>query len=92
MEIFVYVMGLMGAVYLSLGPSCALVKYNYLIMAVILSSFAKPFLLLTMVWQYELDFNALINAFILVSNTVALQGESLPSLAIDGPCPSVLTL
>ena len=49
-------------------------RYNYLIMAIVLSNFAKPFLLLTMIWSYGFDFNQLINSFILASNAVAVKG------------------
>lgn len=44
-------------------------------MAIILSNFAKPFLLLTMIWKYGFNFNHLANAFILASNAIAVKGN-----------------
>lgn len=44
-------------------------------MAIILSNFAKPFLLLTMIWSYGYNFNILANIFILASNAVAVRGK-----------------
>jgi len=73
LELIVYIIGVSLAVRAYFGIQYAIVKYNYLIMAIILSNFAKPFLLLTMIWSYGYNFNILANIFILASNAVAVR-------------------
>ena len=61
-------------------------------MAMILASFAKPMLLLMMIWRFPFPLNFYIDIFILLSNIVALNGRSFrpPGLysraSINTPC------
>eukprot|EP01116_Phalansterium_solitarium_P024921 TRINITY_DN927_c0_g1_i1.p2 TRINITY_DN927_c0_g1~~TRINITY_DN927_c0_g1_i1.p2 ORF type:complete len:252 (+),score=63.46 TRINITY_DN927_c0_g1_i1:962-1717(+) len=78
-EYAVYLAGVVFATKLAVSRSrkqYAIVKYNYLVMAIILSSFGKAFVLLMMIWSYTevfAHFGAIINAFVLTSNVLALR-------------------
>lgn len=73
-EFAIYVLGISLAVRLSLGSQYAIVKYNYLLMAIILSSFGKGILILMMIWNYTFSFSTILNIFVLTSNVVAIKG------------------
>lgn len=77
LEFAVYVLGISLAVRLSLGSKYAIVKYNYLLMAIILSSFGKGILILMMIWNYTFSFSTILNVFVLTSNVVAVKGTPL---------------
>jgi hypothetical protein len=53
-------------------------RYNYLVMAIILSSFGKVFVFLMMIWDYDIvTFTTLISLFVLTSNVLAVRGKCL---------------
>eukprot|EP01104_Vermistella_antarctica_P017582 TRINITY_DN6247_c0_g1_i1.p2 TRINITY_DN6247_c0_g1~~TRINITY_DN6247_c0_g1_i1.p2 ORF type:complete len:109 (+),score=19.32 TRINITY_DN6247_c0_g1_i1:697-1023(+) len=66
---------LLITVRIHLGNRYAIIKYNYLAMALILPCFAKPLLMLTVIWNDHifLSLNALINMFIVGSQYVAVK-------------------
>ena len=72
-ELAAYVGGVAAAVRATYGARCLMLKYNYLVMSLLLSSFGKLFAVLMMVWDYDLSFFALLNLFVLSSNVVALR-------------------
>lgn len=58
------------------GNAYAIVKYNYVSMAMILSSFGKLLLILMVIWDYnELEYSWLVNLLVLTSNVEALSGK-----------------
>jgi len=72
-EFALFIGGIYLAVWCYLGKRYAIVKYNYLLMAILLSCFGKPFFLLTIIWNYPIQFVSLLNIFILASNVVAIK-------------------
>jgi len=50
-----------------------IVKYNYLAMSIIVSSFGKFLFILTMIWDYHIGFLTGIDLFVLTSNVVAIK-------------------
>lgn len=53
-------------------------RYNYLVMAIILSSFGKVFVFLMIIWNYDhywINF-FLIELFVFTSNVLAVRGLS----------------
>lgn len=51
------------------------VKYNYVSMALIISSFGKMLLILMVIWDYkQLEYSWLVGVIVLASNTEALSG------------------
>ncbi len=73
-EFAAFALGISLAVYVTYSSKYAILKYNYLLMAIILSSFGKGLLFLMMVWDYTFQFSTFLDAFILSSNVVALKG------------------
>jgi len=62
------------AVSIYLGRRYAIVKYNYISMALIISSFGKMLLILMVIWDYkELEYGWLISIVVLTSNVEALK-------------------
>jgi len=51
----------------------AIVKWNYVVIGIIVSSFGKSFLLLMMIWDLDNSITLLIDFFILASNALALK-------------------
>lgn len=79
-EFCAYAMGIALAVHISIASKYTILKYNYLLMAIILSSFGKGLLILMMIWDYPaypFALSTLLNAFVLTSNVVALKGKKL---------------
>jgi len=82
-EYILFVLGVMLAVNLlknkisppSPGNDYVFIKYNYVAMAVILSSFGKVFAFLTMIWDYDHtpSFVTIVDIFVWTSNILALQ-------------------
>jgi len=80
-EFLVFLLGIIAGVKLTLKTNnpdtvYSIIKYNYLVMAIILSSFGKGFVFLTMIWEYKDSFSlfrSIINIFVLTSNVLALQ-------------------
>jgi hypothetical protein len=67
---------------LRLASKYVILKYNYLLMAIILSSFGKGLLILMMIWDYPVypfALSTLLNGFVLSSNVVALKGILAPT-------------
>ena len=51
------------------------VRYNYVSMALIISSFGKMLLILMVIWDYkQLEYSWLVGVIVLASNTEALSG------------------
>jgi Arv1-like family len=57
----------------SAANNVAIFNYNYLVMTLVLSSFGKALILLTMIWGYPPQFIVALNMFVATSNTVALR-------------------
>jgi hypothetical protein len=56
----------------------AIIKYNYLSMALIISSFTKLISLLMAIWNYvHLEYSWLLNCLVLTSNAEATTGKML---------------
>jgi len=58
------------------GNTFGIIKYNYIVMAIILSSFGKGFTFLMMIWDYTHSFSifsTIIDIFVLTSNTLVLK-------------------
>eukprot|EP01112_Ceratiomyxa_fruticulosa_P017188 TRINITY_DN5304_c0_g1_i1.p1 TRINITY_DN5304_c0_g1~~TRINITY_DN5304_c0_g1_i1.p1 ORF type:complete len:246 (-),score=16.86 TRINITY_DN5304_c0_g1_i1:125-862(-) len=72
-EYLVFILAVCAAVKIGLGRRYAIVKYNYLAMALILSSFGKGLLVFMMVWDYQLNFASWLSVFVFTSNVVALK-------------------
>lgn len=54
----------------------AIIKYNYLSMALIISSFTKLISLLMAIWNYvHLEYSWLLNVLVLLSNAEATSGK-----------------
>ncbi|KAI3659576.1 hypothetical protein MP638_002024 [Amoeboaphelidium occidentale] len=52
------------------------IQYNYISMALIISSFAKLLLILMIIWEYnQNEYSWLVSISVLTSNTVALSGK-----------------
>lgn len=67
-------------------------RYNYLVMAIILSSFGKGFVFLMMIWKYDIfTFNIIINIFVFTSNVLALRGRSHRSILMKAMHSFTLT-
>lgn len=50
-------------------------RYNYVSMALIISSFGKMLLILMVIWDYkQLEYSWLVSTIVLASNTEALSG------------------
>lgn len=75
-ELATYIIAILVAtkILLSKSHSSKPVKYNYLIMAVLLSSFGKLFIVSMMIWDYSSVYGYIINLFVLTSNITALRG------------------
>jgi len=80
LEFLVYLFSIMVGVHLtakpSIGTNYGIIKYNYIIMAIILASFGKGFTFLMMIWEYNHTFSifsAVIDIFVLTSNTLVLK-------------------
>lgn len=82
-EFLLYLIGIAVAVKLTLktnspGTQYAIIKYNYLAMAIILASFGKGFVFLMMIWDYYhpvfSNFSTVINIFVITSNVLAISG------------------
>lgn len=53
------------------------VRYNYVSMALIISSFGKMLLILMVIWDYkQLEYSWLVSLIVLASNAEALSGMS----------------
>lgn len=53
-------------------------RYNYVSMALIISSFGKMLLILMVIWDYkQLEYSWLVNIIVLASNTEALSGKTV---------------
>ncbi|KAM9993593.1 hypothetical protein ACTFIZ_011570 [Dictyostelium cf. discoideum] len=72
-EFAVYILSIILSVRLIYESRYPIIKYNYLIMAIILSSFGKGFLVLMMIWDYPFSFGSILNIFVLSSNVVAIK-------------------
>ncbi|CAG8782928.1 3682_t:CDS:2, partial [Acaulospora morrowiae] len=69
----VFQFGVKLAVSIYIGDKYAIFKYNYITMALIISSFGKILLILMVIWDYnELEYSWLINIVVLTSNLEAL--------------------
>jgi len=53
------------------------VRYNYVVMTVLLSSVGYLLILLMMVWDYDLTFGQGIFLFVITSNITAMRSTSL---------------
>jgi len=108
LEYCVFLIGVCIAVHLTLasksttpsGNRYGIVKYNYVLMALILSSFGKGFVFLLMIWNsssriadenannfgsYDVaTFTTIINIFVFSSNTLALSGKSRMPSSLNG--------
>uniref|UniRef100_A0A6A7G8X0 Protein ARV n=1 Tax=Hirondellea gigas TaxID=1518452 RepID=A0A6A7G8X0_9CRUS len=49
------------------------VKYNYLVMAILISTFGRLLIVLMMIWDYDVNFGRVVNIFILTSNITATK-------------------
>ncbi|KYQ93774.1 pmp22 family protein [Tieghemostelium lacteum] len=72
-EFGIYVLSIMLLVRLIYSSRYAIIKYNYLVMSIILSSFGKGFLILMIIWDYPFSFNEILNLFVLSSNLIAIK-------------------
>ncbi|KAG9289103.1 hypothetical protein G9A89_022412 [Geosiphon pyriformis] len=73
-EFIVFQFGVRLAVSFYIGHQRAIIKYNYITMALIISSFGKLLLILMVIWDYnELEYSRLINIIVLTSNIEALS-------------------
>ncbi|GAM24282.1 hypothetical protein SAMD00019534_074570 [Acytostelium subglobosum LB1] len=59
-EFGLYVAAIGLSVQLIYRSRYAIIKYNYLVMAIILSSFGKGFLILMMIWDYPFSFSTIL--------------------------------
>ncbi|CAG8443802.1 5687_t:CDS:2 [Funneliformis caledonium] len=74
LEFVVFQFGLRLAVSLYIGDKYAIVKYNYITIALIISSFGKILLILMVIWDYnEFKYSWLINIVVITSNVEALE-------------------
>ncbi|KAK9766782.1 sterol homeostasis protein [Basidiobolus ranarum] len=73
-EFLAYQFGVRLAVSFCLGSKYAIIKYNYVSMALIISSFGKLLLILMVIWDYnELEYSWLLSVFVFASNLEALS-------------------
>jgi len=72
-EFSVFILAIILSVRLIYQSRYPIIKYNYLVMSIILSSFGKGFLVLMMIWDYPFSFSAILNVFVLSSNIVAIK-------------------
>lgn len=56
-----------------LGPSCGVSRFKDLMIAILISSYFKIFLVAMMVWEFPISVVFIIDLFVLSSNTVALK-------------------
>ncbi|KAL1923921.1 uncharacterized protein VTP21DRAFT_6956 [Calcarisporiella thermophila] len=72
-EFLAYQMSVIFAVKLCMGSRYAILKYNYITMTLILSSFGKMLLILMVIWSFhELEYSWLVSIFVFTSNVEAL--------------------
>ncbi|CAB4401370.1 unnamed protein product [Rhizophagus irregularis] len=72
-EFVVFQFGVRLAVSFYIGDKYAIIKYNYIAIALIISSFGKILLILMVIWDYNgLEYSWLINIVVLTSNVEAL--------------------
>ncbi|KAJ5068204.1 arv1 [Anaeramoeba ignava] len=74
-EMIAYITGILFAIriYLFLFfRNIILFKYNYVVIALIFSSFGQLFLILPMIWNYNINFFKIIDYFVIISNIVAI--------------------
>lgn len=65
--------GILLAVRLTMPAHVRLLKYNYLVISVVVSSVSKLLLPMSMIWSYDDMFYRLMGLFVLTSNTVAVS-------------------
>jgi hypothetical protein len=59
-----------------------LIRYNYISMALIISSFGKMLLIFMVIWDYkQLEYSWLVSIIVLASNTEALSGTELANIS-----------
>jgi len=75
LEMVVYIVCILFLVKLYLKDQYVIVKWNYIAIGIIVSSFGKTFLLLMMIWDFDSSITLLLDFFIISSNTLALKGD-----------------
>jgi hypothetical protein len=73
LEVLVFILSVVALVAFRAKSLGKTIKYNYLIMAIILANFGKPLFLLMIVWDYPLSFIVVLNVFLLSSLVVSLK-------------------
>ena len=72
--LYVAIIIVIVAVQLNVNNRCGeFTKYNYVFVAIILSSFGRGVLLFMLVWDYPVLFIRGVDVFVLTSNAVALK-------------------
>eukprot|EP00164_Ancoracysta_twista_P006979 GFYU01009826.1.p1 GENE.GFYU01009826.1~~GFYU01009826.1.p1 ORF type:complete len:240 (-),score=24.03 GFYU01009826.1:178-897(-) len=72
-EYVVYCLGIVASTKMFYHLDAVFVKYNYLVMAIILAGFGRFLLVLMMIWDYHISFSTVVNAFVLSSNVTAVK-------------------
>ena len=73
-SLYVAIIILLVTIQLNVRNQCGeLTNYNYVIVAIILSSFGRGVLLFMLVWDYPVLFIRGVDVFVLTSNVVALK-------------------
>jgi len=74
LETIAFHIGVLLAIRFEVGTRYAIVKYNYVTMALTLSSFAKSILIPMLIWDYhDLAYLWIVNVFVASSNMLALS-------------------
>jgi hypothetical protein len=64
-----------------------LMRYNYVVVAIIASSFGKSFFAFSLVWDYEyVSYSAVVSIFVFSSNVVALKVGRSPLIRFPCDC------
>lgn len=75
-ELIVFHLGVMTAVRFYVQEKYAIIKYNYVSMALILSSFGKFIIVPMVIWDYnDMEYAWFVNVFVVTSNAEALSGQ-----------------
>lgn len=72
-EWLAHLSGVVLYVRLNMPKQFLMIKYNYLAIAVVVSSFGKLLLPLSMIWDYDILFFRFMSLFVITSNTVAVS-------------------
>jgi len=73
LELCIFLTAIILAVSVIYGRRYAIIKYNYLVMALIISTFSKPLQLFLVVWDCQPIFTTIVDIFIFASNVVATK-------------------